>query len=279
MHIGCHVSIAKGIQNAPQNASKLGCECFQMFTRDPYGKNKEDLSDIAVKRFILGCKKYKFTNFYVHSPYSINFASANNRIYYGAISAIRRELEVGTKLKARYVMFHPGSAKDLGEKESVKKVVLGIEKILEGYKGTTQLLIENSAGAGKIIGDSFDELGQIVEKVKKLHGFGGICLDTQHSFASGYDWRKKETFEKSLKEFDKYVGLNYLKLFHFNDSQSAAGSHIDRHEHIGKGQIGLEGFKLLVEFAKNKKIDVILETEHDKIKEDLKILKKLRDGL
>ncbi len=275
MFIGCHVSISEGIWNAPKRAADLECETFQIFTRSPQGGKALELDEKTLKMFHAELKKYSFSNFYVHTPYYINFASSNNRIRYGSVSVVRDELERGNKLGAKYVMTHLGTAKDLGQKEAIKKTIEMLSKSLEGYQGETQLILENSAGAGKIIGDDLSELSQIIKGVGNRK-IAGICLDTQHSFASGYDWRTEVSFEKNIKKLEKELGKDCIKLIHANDSQSELGSKKDRHEHIGKGLIGEEGFKNFVDFAKENNIDIILETEHKKVKEDIKLLKKMR---
>jgi deoxyribonuclease-4 len=272
MNIGCHVSIAGGIFNAPKNAHDLGCECFQMFTRSPQGGKAPELTSEVIEKFKSELKKYSFENFYIHTPYYINFASENNRIRYGSVSVVRDELERGNLLGAKYVMTHLGTAKDLGQKEALKKTVEMLQKSLENYAGKTKLILENSAGAGAIIGDDLSELAEIIKNVNSP-AIAGICLDTQHSFASGYDWRD---FENNIKKIDEEIGLKKIKLLHANDSASNLGSHIDRHAHIGEGKIGLKNFQKIVAFAKKNNIDMICETEHEKVKEDMEILKDFR---
>ncbi|MBU0964340.1 deoxyribonuclease IV, partial [Patescibacteria group bacterium] len=180
MYIGAHVSIAGGVFNAPENAHKIGCECFQMFTRSPQGGPSPVLDKKIVSSFKAGFKKNKQKAFYVHTPYYINLASSKNRIRYGSIKVIRDDLERASLLGAKALMTHLGSSKDLGSQEALKQVIKGIGKILEGYKGETQFLIENSAGAGgTIIGDDFKEIGQII-KAYPQHNIG-VCLDTCHA--------------------------------------------------------------------------------------------------
>jgi deoxyribonuclease-4 len=273
MNIGCHVSIAGGIQNAPKSGMDLGCEAIQIFTRSPQGGKTPTLTNEICEEFKTLNLKFKIKEVYVHTPYYINFASADNRIRYGSVSVVRSELERANLLGAKYVMTHLGTAKDLGQKEAIAKTVEMLKKSLDRYSGTTKLLIENSAGAGEIIGDNLKELADIILKVNNSK-IAGICLDTQHSFASGYDWRN---FEKTLQKVDKDIGLENIKLIHANDSQSDCGSNRDRHEHIGRGKIGLEAFKNIVAFAKIRDIDMLLETEWPEVKNDIKILKSLRD--
>jgi deoxyribonuclease-4 len=248
---------------------------MQIFTRSPQGGTAIKISKELAENFKKQCKKYKIKNVYVHTPYYINLASKNNRVRYGSINAIRIELERADALGAKYVMTHLGSAKELGEGESLKKIIEGLQKALDEYKGTTKLLIENSAGAGNIIGADFEEIGKILSALSTLPlaGLAGICLDTQHSFASGYDW--KNDFDKCLKILEKNIGLKNVKLIHANDSASEAGSRKDRHANIGDGKIGLEGFKKIARFAKKNKIDMICETAYPGVIQDIKILKRL----
>ena len=283
MNIGCHVSIAnalpagrQGIEKVPELAHKLGCEAIQIFTRSPQGGPFPEISDETAKDFKENCRKFGIKEVYVHTPYFINLASKNNRIYYGSINSIRKELERASELGAKYVMTHLGSAKDLGEEESIKKTIAGLEKIFEGYDGSAQLLIENSAGAGQIIGSDFKQIGKIFSSTPDFDEYlAGVCLDTQHSFASGYDW--KNDFDGCVKLIDKNLGVKKIKLIHSNDSAADFNSHKDRHNHIVQGKIGLEGFEKLAAFAKENNIDMICETAYPGVVEDIKILKEMRD--
>lgn len=273
MKIGCHVSIAGGINKAPERAADFGCEIMQIFTRSPQGGKAPELTPGLIKDFKLQNKKYKIRNVYIHTPYYINFASKNNRIRYGSVSIIRDELERADLIGAKYVMTHLGSAKDFGKKESLKKTIEMLKKALAGYSGKSKLLLENSAGAGEIIGGSLSELGEIIRGVDSPT-VAGVCLDTQHSFASGYNWTD---FEGTLNKIDKELGLEKIKLLHANDSLTECGSNKDRHAHIGKGKIGSRAFSKIVAFTKKNNIDIILETSHPEVKEDIISLKTLRD--
>jgi deoxyribonuclease-4 len=257
MNFGSHVSIAGGIENAPLNAHKVGADTFQMFSRSPRG-GKSNITEKNILEFKKNCQKYNFKNFYIHSPYYINLASANNRIRYGSISVLREELEIGDKLGATAVMTHLGSAKDFSAEKSFDLVVEGIQKILENYKGKTKFLIEISAGSGQIIGDTFEEIGKIIKKIKNKNL--GVCFDTCHAFASGYDLRTKKNVEETFKKFDKLIGLKKLVVLHLNDSMVELNSHKDRHNDIGFGLIGTEAFRAIVNHPKLKKLDGIIET-------------------
>ena len=275
--IGCQISIAGGVFNAPQRAAELSTECFQMFSRSPRGGNAPELTPEIITKWKNELKKYKIKNVYIHTPYYINFASTNNRIRHGSVSVVRDELERGSLLGVKYVMTHLGSAKDMDQKEAIKKTAEMLAKALDGYTGNTKLLLENAAGAGEIIGDDFTELKEILTLAKSKQ-IAGVCLDTQHSFAYGYDWRTKKSATEAFARIDKELGLKYIKLMHVNDSKVELGAHRDRHEHIGDGYIGKEGFRYIVELAKKNNIDMILETPHDKVEKDIKILKNFRDS-
>lgn len=277
--IGCHVSIAGGLFKAPEFAKELECEAFQIFSRSPRGGTAPPITKEISDEFKKEMDKCSFTDFVIHGPYIINFGSGKASTYHGSINLIRQDLERGSQIGAKYVMFHVGSGKDLGQEKAMEQAKIGIQKVLEGYEGTTQLLLENSAGAGEVLGDSFEELAELMEPLKKYKTFGGICYDTQHAFASGYDIRTEEAVQKTFKHFDKTIGLKYLKCFQINDSKTELGSHKDRHEHIEEGLIGKKGMAALIAYLTKKKWSgpLILETEHDKVQDDINILKTLRN--
>lgn len=282
MLFGSHVSAAGGVENAPERAASVGCEIFQFFSRPPQGGPAAKLTPANIGAFKSNCLKYKQTETYIHAPYFINFASSKSSTRYGSASVIRQELERGTSLGVKYLMTHLGSSREVGDEQGMVYVVEGLTRLLNGYTGSTQFLIENSAGAGKVVGDTFDEIAQMiaqVEKNKKLKNKIGVCFDTCHAFTSGYDIRTKPGVKKVLDLFDKTIGLDRLKLIHCNDSMAGLGEHKDRHEHLGKGKIGLVGFEALVKEPRLKNVNFILETPKVTPQDDpinLKILKKFR---
>jgi deoxyribonuclease-4 len=280
MNIGAHVSAAGGIFNAPLNAVKIGCETFQVFSRSPQGGPAPKLTDEIVQQFKAEVKKYKLGEFTIHTPYYINFASTTPRIRYGSISIVREELERGTLLGASFVVTHLGSTKDAGPQVGFHKTWRSIQRVLDGYKGTTGLLLELSAGAGDLVGGSFEQLRDLIKNAEsnvKFKNAVNVCIDTCHAFAAGYDIRTKADVDAMVKKFDRKVGLKRLKLLHANDSKFGLGSKRDRHEHIGKGQIGLEGFRAIVNHPRLKKLSMIIETPWDgKYADDIKTLKKVR---
>lgn len=279
--IGCHVSAAGGVYNAPKNASDLACETFQIFTRPPMGGPAPELTSDIISRYKEEMGKYQFDVFVVHCPYFVNFGSKEPRIYHGSISVVAEELKRANSIGAKYVMTHLGSAKDLGQEKAFAQAKKGLTEVLEKYEGKTEFLLEIAAGSGEIIGDTFEELAELMEPLVKFKTFGGICFDTQHAFSSGYDIRDTKSVTETFKKFDKIIGLKWLKISHINDSKVELGGRKDRHDHIGDGKIGQAGFGALLAFLKAKKLDIplIFETEHDKVKADIKILKALRDNL
>ena len=274
MLIGAHVSAAAGLHNAPINAAALGLECFQFFTRPPQGGRINPITSEAAKLFRDTCEKNGFEKCYVHAPYVINLASAEERIRNSTIDIVRGEIDRASVLGAKAVMFHPGSASGVGEEKGIALVIEGMRKILKGYKGTARLLVEISAGAGMVIGDQFEELRAILDGVANERV--GICFDTAHAFASGYDLRDKKAVAATMKAFEKIVGLKYLEMSHCNDSKVDLGEKKDRHEHLGRGYIGKEGFRAIVESKAFAKVDLILETPPEGVAADIAILKRLR---
>lgn len=279
MKIGCHVSIAGGIINAPQRAADLDCEVFQMFTRSPQGGSAPKITAETQKEFKKKMKEYNQKECYIHAPYYINFASHNQKIREASIRVIREELERGSLIGAKYLMTHLGSARDIPRNEALKVTASGIQAVMDGYNGVTRFLLEISAGAGNVIGDTFEELHQILEYIKPrsvmIYHNIGICLDSAHMFAGGYDIKTKDGFDLVVGIISKTVGLERIKLVHANDSMVGLGEHKDRHDHIGDGKIGIEGFKNLIKVF--PEVDFILETKPDKVAEDIKKLKEMRN--
>ena len=295
MNFGAHISIAGGIEKAPERAREIGCECFQMFSRSPRGGKSLELTEDKINSFKENCQKYNLENYYIHTPYYINLASANPRIYHSSILAIKKEMETANLLGAKGVVTHLGSTKESEEERARKKLVKGLVKVFNppspplsrggekvlpssSYQGGTILLLEITAGAGKIMGDSFEEIAYFIKEAEKEIAKNklGVCFDTAHAFASGYDLRNKKAVQKTFDDFDKIIGLEKLKLIHCNDSKVDLNSHIDRHENIGEGKIGMEGFKAILNEPRLQNLDFILETPGGKQEEDLEILRKLR---
>lgn len=284
MRFGAHVSAAGGLWKAGPNGKELGCEVIQIFSRPPQGWAAKPITDEDAEKFKTSMKESGIEAVYIHAPYLINLASDNNRTRHGSITMLRQELERGSQIGAKAMMFHPGSAKAVGREMGIDMVVKGLNKILDGYEGSCQLLIEISAGAGEVMGDQFEEVAAFIngaERGKEI----GVCFDTQHAFASGYDLRSEEEVKKTFAHFDKCIGLDKLIASHCNDSKVEFEAHKDRHQHLGHGFIGADAFKFIVQHPKLQHIDLILETPFDNEdepgsrEEDLALLKKFREEL
>lgn len=274
MYFGTHVSIAGGIDNAPDRAFKLGCECFQIFTRSPRGGKPPPLDDKVVSKFLSDCKKHGLGNYYVHTPYFLNLASMNEEVRDNSINIIREDLERSSLLEVKYVMTHLGSSKGMERKAAISRVSGAVAEILEGYEGKTKLLLENSAGQGDTIGNEFEELAMILSTVD--NDDLGICLDTAHMFGAGYDVRNSGALDFSLKHAETTFGMDRLKLIHGNDTKVGLGERKDRHELIGKGNIGVEGFKAIISDQRLSSVDIIVENPPDKVAADIGLLKQIR---
>ncbi|PIS41453.1 MAG: endonuclease [Candidatus Kerfeldbacteria bacterium CG08_land_8_20_14_0_20_42_7] len=276
MRIGLHVSAAGGADKTIERAKELKCETFQFFSRSPQGGPAPVLTKEIISRFQTGLKKADLVDPIIHTPYFINLCSTNERIKKGSIKIIREELERATKLGVPFVVTHLAASKDLDQITALHEVARGIKKILTGYKGSATLLLENAAGAGTVIGSTFEELAVLMKAApnkKKV----GVCIDTCHLFASGYDIRDAKTVQKTLKKFDRIIGKKYLRYIHANDSRTGLGEKKDRHEHVGEGYIGIAGFKALLRHPMLQDIPITLETNHDgKHITDLKKLKSYR---
>lgn len=279
MLIGAHVSIAGGLFNAPDNAATLGAECFQMFTRSPQGGPAQKITPEIVADFLDRCKKHKISEWVVHAPYYINLASEKDILRKSSVRILREELVRDSQIGAKYMMFHAGSAKGVGSPEGIRLVIENCRRVLDGHTGSTELLIEISAGAGDVIGDTFEEIAEVLNGVdsdKSLAQKMNVCFDTQHAFGSGYDLRTEDAVNETFAKFDKLIGLSRLKMSHCNDSKNELGGHKDRHEHIGEGLIGAKGFKAILHHPKLQHVNFYCETEHDLVIEDIKKLKKIR---
>ncbi len=281
--VGLHVSAAGGCFNAPDNAKEVDAECFQFFSRSPQGGGAPEITDEHAQQFREKCEEYGYES-YIHTPYYISFASKNNRVRYGSVNVIQEELERGSKLGVKYVNTHLGSAKDFvtdkksteTPKEALDQVVEGLKKVYEtDTEFTSQLVLEIAAGSGSIVGDTFEELAYIIENVGRDDVF--VCLDTCHMFAAGYDIRTAEALDATMEQFRKHLGAPMLKLVHANDSKVDINGRADRHEHIGHGYIGADGFKAIFAHPDFQQVNFILETKHDiLLAEDLSLLKSLR---
>ncbi len=279
MKIGAHVTTAGGLTNAIIKAREIGAECIQIFPAPPQMWKVSTRTEQEIQDFNFLRKESKIDPVFIHSIYLINLASSKNTVFWGSVSNLVKSMELAQDIHATGVIFHIGSGKDKKFKEVSDLVIKGIKEVLKKAPQKIDLIIENSAGAGNLIGDTLEEIGEVIQ----LSGGDSrikVCLDTQHIFASGYDLRDKKSVSKLFLEFDKHVGLNRLVAIHANDSKSNLGSNIDRHENIGKGKIGIDGFKAFFSHLVVRELPIIIETpgfeKQGSDKENIEILKKIR---
>ena len=270
---GAHVSSAGSILKTFDRAKEINAEVFQFFLRSPRIWKWKGISQEEKEKFKEKLKKFK-NPVIVHSPYLLNLASANEELRRKSIDVFLEELKFCDEVGIHYYNFHPGTAKGISDKEGIRNVIKSLEEIFNEYTPEfTTVLLENTAGERGDIGKNFEELGEIIRNFEGIKI--GICLDTCHAFAYGYEINKKEGFEKFLREVEK-VGIEKIKAIHANDSKVPLGSRKDRHEHIGKGYIGEEGFKNFLEHEYFSKLPYYIETPKEG-NMDIVNLNKLRE--
>jgi len=273
LKIGCHVSIAGGIDNSVVRAGELGCNTMQIFSKNASTWREKILKEDEVENFRENLKNSNINSVFIHTSYLINLASPSDELYLKSINAFIEEMKrADLLLDDPYLIIHPGAHTGAGEEYGIQRIIRALNIILE--KSTdlnlkTMILLEDTAGTGTHLGYTFYQLKRMIEGAKDRKKIG-ICFDTCHAFTAGYNLSHQEGIEKTLEELEKYIGLDKLKVIHLNDSKFPLGSRKDRHMHIGKGYIGLEGFRVLVNHKYLKNLPFILETPKNDEKDDLK---------
>lgn len=254
--IGAHVSAAGSLDLLFERAQAIGAEATQFFITPPQQWLQTKHSEEVFSKFKEQAKKTQIEPNFIHATYLINLATQNPEHLKKSIDWLTYSQKTAEKLGVDGTIFHIGSSGKGDREEGIKQVIRAVEEILKN-SGQVDLILETSAGSGNTIGDKFAELGQIIRGVGDSRI--KVCLDTQHTFASGYDWRSKEGTETAVEEFDREVGLDKLVVIHANDSKTELDSKKDRHENIGEGFIGIEGFKNIINNPAFKNLPFILE--------------------
>jgi len=275
MRFGFHISIAGGFSKVVERARIRGCETIQFFSRNPRGWKYSPLNKKEVKEFRSSVRSTSLSPIFLHMPYLPNVASSKSKFYKRSIQSIAIDLQRAERLGAQYLIIHIGHRMESSEDEAIEAVSQGINQAFEKAKNSVTLLMENTAGQGTEIGYNFDQIKKIIEGVEENERLG-VCLDIAHTFEAGYDVSNREGLEKTLKNFDKTVGLKRLHLIHLNDSKTPLGSRRDRHWHIGEGYIGSEGFRFLINHPLLKHLPGIMETPRKDTVEDLKNMEVIR---
>ncbi len=262
--LGAHFSIAKGIHHSIEEAVAYGCNTLQMFTKNANTWKERDVSDAEVERFKRSIKASGITKTASHTSYLINLASPDRNKHAMSCEALKRELLRSASLSIPFVVLHPGAHMGMGEEKGTAKIAVSINCIFKQTPGLdVRLLLETTAGQGSSIGHTFEQLAAILQRVEQRNRVG-VCLDTCHIFAGGYDIRSKTSYRKTIKRFDEVIGLDRLYVIHLNDSKKGLGSRVDRHEHIGEGEIGVDGFRALMNDPRFFNVPKIIETQKDK---------------
>ncbi len=273
VYLGCHISAAQGYENMADQALSIGANTFAFFTRNPRGGKSKAVDPEDIKRFYEKIEGKGFGKLVAHAPYTLNPCSATQKVRDFAHIAMKEDLEKMEYTPNNYYNFHPGSHTGQGVEKGISLICELLNDILTPEQ-TTTVLLESMAGKGSEIGSTFEELKQIIDGVE-LKDKIGVCLDSCHISDGGYD--VKENLDGVLEEFDKRVGLKYLKAMHLNDSKNPLSAHKDRHEKIGEGYLGVETFAKIINHAKLQGIPFILETpnELDGYKKEIELLRSL----
>jgi deoxyribonuclease-4 len=273
------MSIAGGVFNAILHAEKAGCRCVQLFVKSSNQWRAKPLSGEEITQFKSERERTGIGPAVAHSSYLINVGSPDDALYEKSRAALLVEFQRCVTLGVEYLVFHPGAHVGSGAEAGIERIAQAMKWVLdEQPSDNSMLLLETTAGAGSHIGSTFEELQTILERVGQPERTG-VCLDTCHIFSAGYDIRTEAGYKKTMTQFDKAIGIDHLKAFHFNDSKFDLGTHKDRHEHIGKGFIGADGFGFFMRDKRFKSVPKILETEKDEAgkfdKMNLALLRKL----
>lgn len=282
MRLGAHLSIAKGLPRALESAVERACQCLQVFVGNPRAWQSSPLPDAVIEAFrtrraALGRKaSTRIEPVVAHMPYLPNLASRNPDFYRKSRTVLAEQLQRCAQLGIEYLVVHMGKHEGAGLPEAVERMARAIGGVLEGYEGSTVLLLENTAGQGSETGRTMQELGLLLGALA-AGGLVGVCLDTCHLFAAGYDLTRRGPLEGLVDEIEAHIGLEKVRLLHLNDSRKPCGSRVDRHANIGQGEIGQGGFRRVLHHPAFRALPGIIETpqkEFDDVERDLACLRR-----
>ncbi len=276
--IGIHTSIAAGVENAAERAYRLGCNTFQIFSTSPRQWQPYTLGRGQCQTMNCLRQKYDLKPLVIHSNYLINLAGTNAPFLKKSIEAFRGELERALALCAEYLVLHPGSFRGASREEGLARVTESIAAAsadLDIAKSGLTILIENTAGAEFSLGGTFEQVAELLELLRGTVPVGA-CIDTCHTHVAGYDIVTAEGRDLTLEHLDRTVGLKNVRVWHCNDAKAERGSRLDRHEHIGRGKLGLEVFRVLLNDPRLKRAAFIAETPIDEPGDDLRNVEALK---
>lgn len=257
---GAHQSIAGGYYRSAEIARQCGCDCVQLFCKNNNQWRAKEITDDDVTRFQAALREAKLVHPLCHDSYLINLAAPDEELWRRSVEAYIVELERAERLGIPYVVTHPGSFTTSSEEAGLARIAVALDEVHRQTRGLkVKTLLENTAGQGSNLGWKFEHLATILAAVHDPDRID-VCIDTCHLFAAGYEFGTSKQYKATFKQLDTVVGLKLIKAVHLNDSKRELGSRVDRHEHIGQGKIGLDGFRLLVNDPRFRKVPMYLET-------------------
>jgi deoxyribonuclease-4 len=275
--LGAHMSTAGGVHTAIERGRSIQCTAIQMFVKNNMQWFARPLTQEEIRTFLEHRQRRELLSIFAHANYLINLAATNLQFHANSIRALSEELMRADQLELPFLVLHPGAHLGAGEEAGLDKIVKSIDRVFRKIpKVKTRIALETTAGQGSSLGHRFEEIAYIIQNVRESERLC-VCLDTAHIFAAGYDIGSEAGVKKTFREFDRVVGLNRLAAIHLNDSKTARGSRVDRHQHIGKGLIGLDAFRFIMRDRRFRKVPKVLETPKGKeMREDVMNLRTLR---
>ena len=275
--LGAHMSISGGASMAIERARSIRCTAMQIFVKNNMQWFAKPLTGKEIHAFLNHVQRGELSSVFGHANYLVNLATTNPQFHVNSIRALAEELIRANQLELPFLVLHPGAHLGAGEDAGLEKIANSVDEVFRRIpKVKTKIALEITAGQGSCIGHRFEHLAHIIANVREPERLR-VCLDTAHLFAAGYDIGSESGVRKTFREFDRVIGRNRLVAIHVNDSKTARGSRVDRHEHIGKGRIGLEAFRFIMRSPRFSKIPKVLETPKGKdLREDVINLKRLR---
>jgi len=277
LRLGAHMSISGGPANALRAGRSIGCEAIQMFTRNANRWSSKDLTPKEISDFHQERADTGIDPVVAHSSYLINLGSPDEALWRKSLGALITEMTRCQQLSIVDYILHPGAHIGSGEEAGLGRIAKGLAAALEATgESRVIILLETTAGQGSVLGYRFEQLAWLIEHARPQARLG-VCFDTAHALAAGYEYRTRESYEALWREFDRLIGLERLRAIHLNDSLKDLGSHVDRHAHIGKGYVGLEAFRLLLNDPRLRRVPMLLETpKSEDLHEDVENLATLR---
>src|SRR6202045_1444699 len=275
--LGAHMSTGGGVHTAIGRGRSIKCTAIQMVVKNNMQWFARPLEREEIRAFLEHRQHGELFSIFAHANYLINLSATNPQFHTNSIRALSEELTRADQLELPFLVLHPGAHLGAGEEAGLGKIVDSINRVFRKIpKVKTRIAVETTAGQGSCLGHSFEQIAYIIQNVREPERLC-VCLDTAHIFAAGYDIRSEAGIKKTFREFDRVIGLDRLAAIHLNDSKTARGSRVDRHQHIGKGQIGLDAFRFIMRNRRFRKIPKVLESPKGKeLREDVENLETLR---